>query len=176
MKFASEDCLQLQRKCGADHRRFELWLLVFSGLLVGRGLDTPEAPRAAAVYSWKGSQPSQYHPVHKEDMTLVGVGCFRKVACLCQANPDSVVALQSPQSSRFQHPGCQSAHAVAMNSVPPALTHHPDDEEGPKSPDHKQQKKDAADGESPGSQEAQRFRSINEERSMQTEHRQRHEK
>ena len=122
--------------------------LVFYGLLVGRGLDTPEAPRAAAVYSWKGSQPSQYHPVHKEDMTPVGVGRFRKVACLCQANPDSVVALQSPQSSRFQHPGCQSAHAVAMKSVPPALTHHLDDEEGPKSHDHKQQKKDAADDES----------------------------
>ena len=119
------------------------------------GLDTHEAPRAAAVYSWKGSQPSQNHPVHKEDMTPVGVGHFRKVADLCQANPDSVVALQSPQSTRFQLPGCQSAHAVATNSAPPAVTHHPDDEEGPKSRDHKQQKKDAADGKSPGSQEAQ---------------------
>ena len=155
MKFASEDRLQLQRRCGTDHRRFELWWLVFYGLLVGRGLDTPEAPRAAHVYSWKGSQPSQYHPVHKEDMTPVGVGRFRKFACLCQANPDSVVALQSPQSARFQLPGCQSAHAVATNSAPPALTHRLDDEEGPKSPDHKQQKKDAAEGKSPGSQEAQ---------------------
>ena len=48
-----------------------------------------------------------------------------------------------------------SSHAVATNSAPPALTHHLDDEEGPKSPDHKQQKKDAAEGKSPGSQEAQ---------------------